>query len=94
MCVFYFGIALLIYDRTNGLVTIPDFENINESFSFRKELLSQPKHPSYNNCLQDYTYIDRLLANRLNLGLGNKDIISYDATKTRAALEGYNVSTM
>ena len=57
--------SILFFVASNYSVVFPDFDSLDESLSYRKELVPKPTHPS---CLQfnsRFEHVDKLLANRL-----------------------------
>ena len=77
----------------HGIVSMPEFDSIDENFNFRDELLRRSTHSKYHACLQHCNYMDKLLANRLNVELEDKDIVSHEAKEIRSTLDDYFMST-
>ena len=59
-----FGNIALYVGSSQGLVTIPELNQIDESFSFKDEVVYNSTHPGYQICLQHKTVI----TNDINVG--------------------------
>ena len=68
-------VSILFFVATNGLVVLLDFETLDEPFSYRKELVPKPTHPSHIQCNRHFEYIDKCLSNRLVNGATNEDVV-------------------
>lgn len=84
---------MMIFVGTHGTVSLPMFENIDEHFDFRNELVPKPTHPNYQTCLNHYYFMDKLLANRINVGVTDAEIMSNNSKETKLTLNDYYVST-
>ena len=87
MSLFYNGVDLDAFVGTNILVSLPNFEDVDESFNFKTCLVPPSNHYDYQRCIQHYNYIDKLLAYRLRNGINNNEIISNEAKETKSELE-------
>ena len=79
----------MIYVGTHGIVSFPEFKNIDVNFNFRHVLVPPSDHPDRETCYQHYTYMDKLLANRLNQGIEDKNIISVESKETYSIMSNY-----
>ena len=80
-------VPILFFVAANGLVVLPDFENLDESFSCRKELVPKPTDPSQIQCNRHFACIDKLSANRLVNGASNEDIVGKLAVQTKEEIQ-------
>ena len=87
LCLFYNNVALDIFIGAHLLVSLPNFEDIDQSFNFKTCLVPPSNHYDYQRCIQHYNYIDKLLAYRLRNGINNNEIISNEAKETKSELE-------
>ena len=71
----------------NGVLVLPDFDSLPESFSYRKELVPKPTYPSYLQCNRHLQHVDKLLANRLVNGASDEDIIGKLAAQTKEEVQ-------
>ena len=92
MTMFYSSIALMTHVGTHGIVSLPEFKNIDENFNFRHALVPPPGHPDRETCYQHYSCMDKLLANRLNQGIEDKNVISVESKETRSIMDDYYMS--
>lgn len=93
MTLFYSTISMMVFVGTYGTVSLPIFDKIDEHFDFRNELVPKPNHPNYQHCMNHYNYMDKLLANKINVGINDTNIISNNAKETRIILNDYYMST-
>ena len=73
----------MFFVGTNGLVVLPDFDSLDESFSYRKEIVPKLTYPSYLQYNRYFEHDDNLLANQLVNGASNKDINGKLAVQTK-----------
>ena len=71
---------------TDGIVEIPNFYDIDETFKHKNFLVPQNQEPEYQIWKCHYDYFDTLIASRLKNGLQDTNIISSKAKKVRAEL--------
>ena len=83
MKTFHGQVNILFFVATNGLVALHDFDCIDESFSYCKELVLMPTHPSCLHCNMHFKCIDKLLANRLVNGASNEKTVGKIAVQTK-----------
>ena len=89
MSLFYNNEELAMFVGSNGLVSLPKFEDIDESFNFKAYLVPPTNHYDYPRHVHHYECVDKLLSNRLRHGIGNNEIIYNEAKETKSALDGY-----
>ena len=83
---------MIVFTGSKGLASLPKFDDIDRKFSFKKSLVPQSTHPSYDHCFRHYDYMDRLIANKLQNGLCHESIISKQARETQLELENFRKS--
>ena len=76
-------VSILFYVATNGLIVLPNFESIDEYFSYRKELVPTPTHPSHHLCNRQFEYIEKRLSNRLACGASDEDVVETLVIQTK-----------
>ena len=79
----YGQVSILLFVATNGLVVLPDFDSIDESFSCREELVPRLTHPSCLQWNRHFEHIFKLLANRLVSGANGEDVIGKLEAQTK-----------
>ena len=57
--------SMLFVIATNGLVVLPGFDSLNDSFSYHKELVPKTTHPLYLQFNSHLEHVDKLLSNQL-----------------------------
>ena len=80
---------MMAFDGTYGIVFMPDFDSIDESFDFRNELVPKLSHPDHHACFSRCSCVEKLLANRISIGMENKEIASDDAKETKSIMDDY-----
>ena len=68
MALFYSTTTMMVFVGTHGIVSLPDFDYIDESFDFLNELATKPSHPDHHACFTRYSHMCKLLVNRMNIG--------------------------
>ena len=92
MALFYFTTTMMVFVGTCGIASLPDFDSIDESLDFRNELAPKPSHPDCNACFTHHSCMDKLLANRMSIGMENKEIVSDDAKETKSIMDDHCMS--
>ena len=93
MMLLHSNVKMIVFVGTNGTVDLPLFENLNESFSYRKFLVPQNSSPDYVICRKHYDYFAILIASRLKNGLADNSIILPKAKEAKAELELFRKSS-
>ena len=83
---------MMVFVGTHGIVSLPDFDNSDESFDFREELVPKPSHPCHRAYFAWCSYMDKMLANLINIGMCNEEAMSYNAKETNCILDDYCMS--
>ena len=79
--------SILFFVATNGLVVLPDFDSLHESFSYRKELVPKPTHHTHLQCNINFKHVDKLIANRLVNGASDEEIFGKQVVQTKEEIQ-------
>ena len=93
MMLLHSNVALLTCVGTDGIVEIPPFEDIEESFSHKRCLAPQTSAAEHHACKCHYDYFTMLMASRLKNGLQDSSIMCNKAKEVRLLLDLHNESS-
>ena len=62
MILLHSNVTLLVYVGTDGIVELPNFDNIDESFDYKHFLVPQSTEPEHQLCKRHYDYFAMLIA--------------------------------
>ena len=92
MTLLYSTVTMMVFVGTYGIASLPDFDSIDESFDFRNELVPKPSHSDHHACFTRHSYMGKLLDNRINMGMENKETMSDNAKETKSIMDDYCMS--
>ena len=75
MALLYGNICILIFIATNGIAILDDFNNIDNTFSYRNILVSPLTNSLCDNCVKYCNFVARFIASWLVNGSNNATII-------------------
>ena len=87
MTLFHSNVSLTVCVGTNGLVELPHFDDIDETFSCKKFLVPQNSEQEHSTCKNNYDHLAILIASRLKNGLHDPTIISSKAKEAKSDLD-------
>ena len=93
MALLYSTATVMVFVGTCGIASLPDFDSIDESFEFRKELVPKPSHQDYQDhqaCFTHCSCMGKLLTNRINIWTHCKDAASGNAKETKSITGDYS----
>ena len=74
---------ILLFVTINSLVALPGFDSIDESFSYREELVPRMSYPSCILCNRYFEHVDEILANRMVIDASDEAIINKMTVQTK-----------